>query len=524
MYLASRCFLDTRKLDTAKADGAPTPVVDQIVDALIWRSHPGNLRPYADRKRAATALAELRHPNAIPHLVSLASEELATGWGTEKRYEFSGIRLIAVNGLMLMQDAASAYVLDKRPALANVLTAWWTAYEHGELNGLIAELQRADKATSPIAAFALGFFDEDLARQTLLDVFAKDDTDRDVGWAVTDTFTLLDPTWVSTNVIEPRLQQFADPRVPYLIGWLGMATEGTRAASNTWSNASCTASPRCRRERSAHSARSEADGKRALCESVVAANWAEVRRQGMNLPAEIPEEDRNRLQIAAMESSARDRQSESIAALRTARQRGVGMTITLRQLSFDVAEDIYWRLTGGLSGESFDARKGSQSRSTPRGERAMSTHTIPGTSTEYHLIAFDADGRERTDDVAGGVFSRTVLEKVKTESPTNIFFFSHGWKGDGPAAIDQYNRWIKAMVDLSPDAQRMGTGFKPMWIGLHWPSLPWGEEGSGSFAAAGGKPLGQLFEETARALRRQRGGPRSAEGDLRRAREGPRSV
>ena len=142
VYLASRCFLDTRTLDTAKADGAPAPVVDQIVDALIWRSHPGNLRPYADRKRAATALAELRHPNAIPHLVSLASEELATGWGTEKRYEFSGIRLIAVNGLMLMQDAANAYVLDKRPALANVLTAWRTAYEHGELSGLIAELQR----------------------------------------------------------------------------------------------------------------------------------------------------------------------------------------------------------------------------------------------------------------------------------------------------------------------------------------------------------------------------------------------
>jgi hypothetical protein len=33
------------------------------------------------------------------------------------------------------------------------------------------------------------------------------------------------------------------------------------------------------------------------------------------------------------------------------------MTITLRQLSFDVAEDIYWRLRGGLSGENFDPRK-----------------------------------------------------------------------------------------------------------------------------------------------------------------------
>jgi hypothetical protein len=107
----------------------------------------------------------LRHPNAVPHLVSLASEEIATGWGTEKRYEFSGTRLVAVNGLMLMQDAAKKYVLKERPTLATVLTAWWTAYEHGELSGLIAELQRADKATSPIAAFALGFFDGDLARQ-----------------------------------------------------------------------------------------------------------------------------------------------------------------------------------------------------------------------------------------------------------------------------------------------------------------------------------------------------------------------
>ena len=100
------------------------------------------------------------------------------------------------------------------------------------------------------------------------------------------------------------------------------------------------------------------DGKRALCESVVAANWAEVRRQGMNLPGEISEEDCNRLQIAAMESLREIGDLESISALRTARQQAVGMTITLRQLSFDVAEDIYWRLTGGLSADSSGARKG----------------------------------------------------------------------------------------------------------------------------------------------------------------------
>jgi CHAT domain/PBS lyase HEAT-like repeat len=352
VYLASRCFIDTRE-----AGGVPAPVVDQIVDALIWRSHPGNLRPYADRKRAATALAELRHPNAIPHLVSLASEEIATGWGTEKRYEFSGIRLIAVNGLMLMKDTAKEYVAKERPSLDPVLTAWWTAYEQGEPNGLVGELQKGDKATSPIAAFALGFFDGDLARQTLLDVFAKDDTDRDVGWAVTDTFTLLDPTWVSTNVIEPRLKQFVDPRVPYLIGWLGLATEGSAQLEYL---EQCLAhgipAVQARALRALGSLRVEST--RTLCESVLAADWAEARRQGMNLPPEIHEEDRNRLQSAAMESLREIGDPGSIEALRAARRRAIGMTITLRQLSFDVAEDIYWRLTGGLSGEAIDSRKG----------------------------------------------------------------------------------------------------------------------------------------------------------------------
>ena len=29
---------------------------------------------------------------------------------------------------------------------------------------------------------------------------------------------------------------------------------------------------------------------------------------------------------------------------------------------------------------------------------------------------------------------------------------------------------------LSSDISRMGSSFKPMWVGLHWPSKPWGEE------------------------------------------------
>jgi hypothetical protein len=127
----------------------------------------------------------------------------------------------------------------------------------------------------------------------------------------------------------------------------------------------------------------------------------------------------------------------------------------------------------------------------------MSFRTIPNTNIPYNFLVFDENGVERTDDPDGGVFSRTLLDKIRSEKPTNIFLFSHGWKGDVESGIDQYNRWIKAMDDRrAADPKRIAAALKPMWIGLHWPSLPWGNEESGSFDPTAGTTLEQLFEET----------------------------
>ena len=106
----------------------------------------------------------------------------------------------------------------------------------------------------------------------------------------------------------------------------------------------------------------------------------------------------------------------------------------------------------------------------------MPYRTIPNAGVQYALISFDDDGNERTDDPAGGRLSTQLVEQARRERPTNIFLFSHGWKGDVAAAVDQYDRWIGAMWKLEADRAAMGPGFKPLFIGLHWPSLPWGEE------------------------------------------------
>ena len=130
----------------------------------------------------------------------------------------------------------------------------------------------------------------------------------------------------------------------------------------------------------------------------------------------------------------------------------------------------------------------------------MSFQNIDGLDITYALISFDEDGQERTDDPVGGLFSKTLIEKAQQEKPTDIFLFSHGWKGDIRAAIAQYNRWIGAMWRLDADRQAMGPDFKPMFIGLHWPSLPWGDEdipSGASFADAIAAPvLNELFEKT----------------------------
>lgn len=133
----------------------------------------------------------------------------------------------------------------------------------------------------------------------------------------------------------------------------------------------------------------------------------------------------------------------------------------------------------------------------------MTIETVPRTSHRYYLIAFDADGRERTDD-PDGLMSERTLDALRTEMFTDVFVLSHGWKGDIPAAREQYGRWMGAMLACEQDfaqAAMRRTGFKPLLIGLHWPSLPFGDEDFGgaevSFATGEGTAIAELVARCA---------------------------
>lgn len=117
----------------------------------------------------------------------------------------------------------------------------------------------------------------------------------------------------------------------------------------------------------------------------------------------------------------------------------------------------------------------------------MPIEELPDTELRYYLIAFDKLGQERTDDPDGGRLSERVLSDISSQPPSDVFLISHGWKGDVPAAREQYNNWIRAMTLCPNDIARVRSkrsNFKPTLIGVHWPSLPFGDEEFGGGTAS----------------------------------------
>jgi hypothetical protein len=134
----------------------------------------------------------------------------------------------------------------------------------------------------------------------------------------------------------------------------------------------------------------------------------------------------------------------------------------------------------------------------------MPIEEVQETGLRYHLIAFDDQGRERGDDPAGRM-SEITAAALRDQPVTDVFIFSHGWMADLPAARRQYAKWVKAMGDSRGDIDlltEVRPEFRPLLVGLHWPSRPWSEEEftAASFDPEGASAPGRLVEEYAAAI------------------------
>jgi hypothetical protein len=116
----------------------------------------------------------------------------------------------------------------------------------------------------------------------------------------------------------------------------------------------------------------------------------------------------------------------------------------------------------------------------------MALNTSPIHHVSYHLVPFGPDGVERIEP-SGELASEVLANSAKSGNITDIFIFSHGWNGDLADARGQYGRWLDAMAECRTDIERLKErqeGFRPLLVGLHWPSKPWGDEdlGDASFS------------------------------------------
>ncbi len=95
---------------------------------------------------------------------------------------------------------------------------------------------------------------------------------------------------------------------------------------------------------------------------------------------------------------------------------------------------------------------------------------------DYTLVVFDKDGQEQKDE-HGDLGSQKVVSKMP--GVTDVFIMSHGWMGDVFDAIRQYNGWTDQLMACHDDIAKLKTlrpGFKPLMVGYHWPSKPFGDE------------------------------------------------
>ena len=234
VFIAARCVHEangsrrTPGAGEVKAE-VKADVVDQIVDTLVWRSRYDNVRYMVARQKAIRTLSLLADKRVIPHLLSLATRKVRSDWQGRKTYDYSGVRLAAVQALFAMQQATLEYIAqDPQVTKDERLLALLDAWLHLDVEKLSQLLAAHDARLSAVAAFALGTLPADQGATHLMSAALEclpQSGDDDVVWAITDTLALLDPVMVTEKVVGPLLDR--DPwttYLAYLIGRLGVAT------------------------------------------------------------------------------------------------------------------------------------------------------------------------------------------------------------------------------------------------------------------------------------------------------------
>lgn len=340
VFLAARCIQESGQGKVSE------DVLDQVVDALVWRTRTENEPRTQLRSRAIRALGELQIHSAIPHLVSLVVEPVRRNWLGDRAMEFSSVRLAAIGALGQMLEPARAFLREHYPQLDPLFGAW----DEGDVAALGKIMTEGEASSASIAAFLLSSLPSRDAVDWLLSAFRSIDVTADTRWALADALSLVDPVSVTREAILPFIDKDAAKavnlpagawrrragwyeRVVYLIGQVKPADERTDRFldrclyeyKDVWlKGRAIRAIGALRRSRY-----------KPLLEQIALGDF-----QAIPVSDRIKPEETDYLRCLAMETLADIGDEET---LRRLRERRGGWTVAMEQAFYRASEEIYWR-------------------------------------------------------------------------------------------------------------------------------------------------------------------------------------
>jgi hypothetical protein len=242
--------------------------------------------------------------------------------------------------MLARREAVTKYIVAKRPDLAPLLAATGALVDHHDPQPMIHVMNRGNSHESPLAVFALGLSGRGDIVDVLAETSLKPDMNREVLWAIAEMLPRVDPRQALDKAIRPLLNQEPDSRVVYMINKVGRAEKDT---AGYLARGLASGKPRV----IGRAIRTLADlgdaSMKEPCELIVRADWAALRAAGrVTLPNEPNCDDAQSLQHAALEGLRTVGDWGTIEVLQKA---WLKLSPILSQLSYDIAEKIYWRLT-----------------------------------------------------------------------------------------------------------------------------------------------------------------------------------
>jgi hypothetical protein len=90
-----------------------------------------------------------------------------------------------------------------------------------------------------------------------------------------------------------------------------------------------------------------------------------------------------------------------------------------------------------------------------------------GSSFPWYIIPFDKNGY-----CDGPETRKALIEDVRACNYSDIYLFSHGWNNDWEAATSLYRRFIDGYMALHSGLKsKPPEGYRPLLIGIFWPSI-----------------------------------------------------